>query len=110
MQKECVHCGITFKLDSPHKRRVGGKINECPDCVEELETEIAIKYLGTTSEGSTDINIVKCKTEADRIAFSNSWKNGDNIDDSEVIETAQRSIDVVDPSTGTIPVDNTDKK
>jgi hypothetical protein len=99
-----------FKLDSPHKRRVGGKINECPDCVEELETETAVKYLGTTSEGSTDINIVKCKTEADRVAFSNSWKNGDNIDDTKADNVVQRGIDIIDPSTGTTHVDTDGKK
>jgi len=59
--KECVHCEIEFEVDSPHKRRVGGKINECADCVESLETETAVKYLGVAeeSDGSTcDIRIL----------------------------------------------------
>ena len=38
--RTCVHCGDVFNLDSQLKRRVGGKINECPDCVVELQTEI----------------------------------------------------------------------
>ena len=38
--RECIHCGAVVSLDSPLKRRVGGRINECPDCVEELQTEI----------------------------------------------------------------------
>ena len=44
--KECKHCGISFDLDSWAKKQAGGKINECPDCVEELGTETAVKYLG----------------------------------------------------------------
>ena len=38
--KECIHCGEEFSLHCPKKRRAGGKINECPDCVEELGLEI----------------------------------------------------------------------
>jgi hypothetical protein len=59
--KECRHCEIEFEVNSPHKKRVGGKINECADCVEELETETVVKYLGVVgeSDGSTcDINIL----------------------------------------------------
>ena len=41
--KECRLCGDDFSLRCPKKRRVGGKINECPDCVEELGTEVAVK-------------------------------------------------------------------
>ena len=29
--KDCTHCGDRFRLDSQRKKRVGGKINECPD-------------------------------------------------------------------------------
>jgi len=41
MLKECKHCGSEFNTASSHKIRVGGRINECPDCVEELGTETA---------------------------------------------------------------------
>ena len=47
--KECKHCGITFDLNSTAKKQAGGRINECPDCVEELGTETAVKYLGLSS-------------------------------------------------------------
>ena len=47
--KICKHCTATFNLDGHYKQQVGGKINECPSCVEELGTETAVKYLGLTS-------------------------------------------------------------
>ena len=40
MIKECKHCGIEFNLHSRRKKQVGGYINECPDCVEELGIDI----------------------------------------------------------------------
>ena len=46
MTKDCVHCGVEFNIRSTAKIKAGGKINECPDCVEELGTETAVKYLG----------------------------------------------------------------
>jgi len=46
MVKVCIHCGDEFNPHTYHKQRVGGKITECPDCVEELGTETAVPYLG----------------------------------------------------------------
>ena len=43
----CVHCDYDFDPKSTLKQMAGGKINECADCVEELGTETAVKYLGT---------------------------------------------------------------
>ena len=48
--KQCKHCDEIFNLDSIAKKAAGGKINECPDCVEELGTETAVKYTGTQVE------------------------------------------------------------
>jgi len=31
--KQCVHCEVTFNANSPRKRRVGGYVHECADCV-----------------------------------------------------------------------------
>jgi len=42
----CKHCDIEFDENSNLKRKVGGYINECPDCVQELQTEQAVKYRG----------------------------------------------------------------
>ena len=46
---ECKHCGDDFDAWSPTKQRVGGYINECPECVEELQTETHVKYRGVIS-------------------------------------------------------------
>ena len=45
----CVHCDCDFDPRGTLKRMAGGKINECADCVEELGTETAVKYLGCAS-------------------------------------------------------------
>jgi len=75
--KICKHCNDTFDLDGHFKRLAGGKINECPSCVEELETETAVKYLGFASgdEGeATDLSIVSYGSKADRHASSSAWQ------------------------------------
>ena len=66
----CVHCEFDFDLNSWAKKRVGGKINECPDCVEELGTEIAVKYLGLQAgDGKANaLSIVAFESESDREA------------------------------------------
>ena len=76
MLKQCKICGIEFDLNSPHKKRVGGKINECPDCVEEHETETAVKYLGLQAgDGKANaLSIVAFESEDDRDAYSRAWK------------------------------------
>ena len=48
MIKTCKHCNVEFDTRSSAKRQAGGKINECPSCVEELGTETAVKYLDYT--------------------------------------------------------------
>jgi len=57
-------------LNSPAKKRAGGKINECADCVEELKLETAVRYLGLQSgDGSAGtLNIVACKSNEERAA------------------------------------------
>ena len=44
--RECIHCHVQFDPHSTAKRQAGGRVNECADCVEELGTETAVKYLG----------------------------------------------------------------
>ena len=72
MTKVCKYCEIEFDLDSQHKKKVGGRINECPDCVEDLQTETAVKYLGLHhGEGEANaLKIVAFKSEEDKISFS----------------------------------------
>ena len=75
-QRTCKHCEETFNPYSQRKREVGGYINECPDCVEELGTETAVKYLGLQAgDGKTaSISIVAFESDEDRAAYSKAWK------------------------------------
>ena len=75
--KECVHCNYEFDLYSTAKRSAGGKINECPDCVEELGTETAVKYLGLTSgDGKmASLSIVAFNSVEDREAYGKAWQS-----------------------------------
>jgi len=75
--RTCKHCNITFDLDGWAKKQAGGKINECADCVEELGTETAVKYLGFASghDGeATDLSIVSYQSDAERHASSSAWQ------------------------------------
>ena len=78
MQKirTCVYCGFDFDTRSYAKRKAGGKINECADCVEELDTETAVRYLGLQAgDGKTNaLSIVAFETKEDRQSYSSAWK------------------------------------
>jgi NAD-dependent SIR2 family protein deacetylase len=74
--KQCKHCGDVFNLDSIAKKAAGGMINECPDCVEELGTEVAVKYTGTQVEESGSFAISRHATEADREKYMKHLKDG----------------------------------
>jgi len=75
--KSCIHCDIDFDVYSPHKSRVGGKINECPDCVEELGTETAVEYLGVCmGEGKQGgVQILSFADERSRATYLKEWRN-----------------------------------
>jgi len=74
--RDCKHCDLPFDLNSTAKKMAGGKINECPDCVEELGTETAVKYLGLSSgDGkAAAISIVAFESTEDRKAYADAWK------------------------------------
>tara|TARA_B000000609_G_C23952760_1_gene229740 strand:+ start:176 stop:514 length:339 start_codon:yes stop_codon:yes gene_type:complete len=71
-----VHCECEFNDQSRAKRAAGGRINECPDCVEELGTETTVKYLGLQAgDGKSNaISIVAFESDEDRDAYSRAWK------------------------------------
>ncbi len=83
MLKECKHCGVEFNADSPQKREVGGRINECPDCVEELGTETAVPYAGVAAgDGKgVGVTVLAFNSEKDRAAYVKAWRNnsGQNV-------------------------------
>ena len=76
-ERDCIHCELPFDTGSWAKRQAGGKINECPDCVEELGTETAVKYLGLNSgDGkAASLSIVAFENEDDKRAYASAWKS-----------------------------------
>ena len=74
--KECIHCGEEFSLHCPKKRRAGGKINECPDCVEELGLEIKSRVRAfTTGDGKmAAMQILRFDSEDDADAYGKTWE------------------------------------
>lgn len=77
MLRECKHCGSEFSLDSAHKRRVGGRINECPDCVEELNTEQAPILIGVTAgEGKmAGVTVLRFPDRQRADAYMQAWRH-----------------------------------
>ena len=75
MIKTCKHCNVDFDTRSSAKRAAGGRINECPSCVEELGTETAVKYLGFSDDDATDIAIVSFQSNDARDNVSSAWKD-----------------------------------
>ena len=75
MIKQCKHCEIEFNAKSQAKRRIGGYINECPECVEYLGTETAVRYRGVVSgDGKmAAISIVKFDSESDAESYVRSF-------------------------------------
>ncbi len=73
----CKHCEDFFNEDSFLKRKVGGFINECPDCVVELKTEKTVKYRGVVgAEGKmAAISIVAFNSEDEADAYVSSFNS-----------------------------------
>jgi hypothetical protein len=78
MMKECKHCGDTFNVRSPDKVRVGGFINECPDCVLEFGGDKSPpKYLGVSSgDGKmAGVTILRFASDEQRAMYQKAWRN-----------------------------------
>ena len=82
----CVHCEYQFDPNSTLKRLAGGKINECADCVEELGTETAVKYLGCASADGKmgGISILAFESNEAREAYREAWNNNNGMDKGKV--------------------------
>ena len=76
MLRECKHCEDEFDCQSAEKKRVGGYINECPDCVEELGTETHVRYRGCVSGESKQacISILSFDSEKDADSYQKKWE------------------------------------
>lgn len=77
MVKECKHCGIEFSVSSPRKVSVGGRINECPDCVEELGTETAATTIGVMSGDGKQgmMTVLRFDNAQNAKAYMKAWKH-----------------------------------
>lgn len=77
MLKECIHCSVEFDPHTPAKRAVGGKINECVDCVEELGTEVAIRHQGVTDFSNNDVQVLSFNSrhELDKFKMTKDSEN-----------------------------------
>lgn len=73
----CRHCEDIFNPDSPLKQKVGGFINECPECVIELKTEKTVKYRGVVgAEGKmAAISIVAFNSEEEADQYVSSFNS-----------------------------------
>ena len=73
----CIHCEAEFNPKSQRKRKVGGRINECADCVEDLGTETTVKYLGCASADGKmgGVTILAFDTDEDREKYRRAWNN-----------------------------------
>lgn len=73
--KECRHCEDEFDAHSATKKRVGGYIDECPDCVEELGTETHVRYRGVVSGSGkmAAISIVSFESKEDAESYVRSF-------------------------------------
>jgi hypothetical protein len=76
MVKECRHCGLEFETDCPEKRKVGGYINECVDCVIEGGGDKAPRYLAVAAGNGkmSDITILEFDNDKDKDAYQKMWK------------------------------------
>lgn len=83
MTKTCIHCEVRFDSTSRRKREVGGKITECPDCVEEMGLETAIAYAGVQAGDGKGVGttIVAFGSEKDRANYVKAWRanSGQNV-------------------------------
>ncbi len=73
----CIHCQDEFDARGPHKIKVGGRINECPDCVQDRGGDKTALYLGVSAgDGKmSGLTILKFNSEKDREAYSKMWRN-----------------------------------
>jgi hypothetical protein len=82
MIKTCKHCNIEFNLHSRLKKQVGGYINECPDCVEELGGDQSEpKHFGVTGSAGAPVKIIKFDSHESRSEFQKDYDSMKNIKD-----------------------------
>ena len=75
--RTCTICNDEFDPKSLAKIRVGGKINECPDCVVEHRTERGPVSVGVgAGDGKTTlITVVRFSNQENASAYVKAYKN-----------------------------------
>ena len=73
----CIHCEDEFDLNSPEKRRVGGRSNECATC----SNETVVKYAGVqAADGKqSQATILKFNSEQDKNKYIAFWQNNSGL-------------------------------
>ena len=104
MFKVCVHCGDEFDHTSRDKRRAGGKINECPDCVVSLGTETAPVSVGVgAGDGKTTlITIMRFPSQQNADAYVKAYKNSTGFNKGKSCHLGSTNIMHTDNLGGTI--------
>lgn len=104
MFKVCVHCGDEFDHTSRDKRRAGGKINECPDCVVSLGTETAPVSVGVgAGDGKTTlITIMRFPSQQNADAYVKAYKNSTGFNKGKSCHLGSTNIMHTDRLGGTV--------
>jgi hypothetical protein len=73
----CIHCEENFNELSAQKKSVGGKINECPDCLKSMDFEDTPKYLGVAAGNGkmSDITILSFEDNSQKDKYQKAWAN-----------------------------------
>lgn len=93
--KVCKHCDEPFDLDSQEKRDIGGLINECPWCLEELGGDNSPpKYLGVSAGNGkmSDITILQFDNDADRSKYKKMWDSASGANKGKVCQISKSSV------------------
>jgi hypothetical protein len=79
--RECIYCEIEFDPSLAAKKRAGGKINECPDCVVQLQLETAVKYLGhhPGDDNTGALSILTFRSDEDRASYTAACNESDKV-------------------------------
>jgi hypothetical protein len=77
MIRECKHCEDEFSTVSARKRAVGGRVDECPDCVEALGTETAPATVGVMSGDGKQgmVTVLRFDNQQKADAYVKAWKH-----------------------------------
>ena len=70
---KCTECEEEFDHTAPARRKLGGKINQCIDCLEEN----TVKYAGVVNADGKQagVEILKFESDEDKEKYLEYWRN-----------------------------------